>query len=65
MNSLMECSARARLCRQFAVHEPAYRAIWLAEAERWSDLADRETPGPRRGAGSQDERAGDWRPKPA
>jgi hypothetical protein len=42
MNNLMELSAKAALCRQLAVREPANSAIWLAEAERWSHLADDE-----------------------
>jgi hypothetical protein len=42
MNILMELSARAALCRQLAVREPGNSAVWLAEAERWSHLADDE-----------------------
>jgi hypothetical protein len=39
MNSRMEYGARAALCRELAVREPAHGAIWLAEAERWLQLA--------------------------
>ena len=36
MTSLLECNARAALCRQLARLEPASQSLWLAEAERWS-----------------------------
>jgi hypothetical protein len=39
MVSLLECNARAALCRRLAKLEPVSRGIWLAEAERWSRLA--------------------------
>lgn len=39
MASLLECNARAALCRRLAKLEPVSRDIWLAEAERWSRLA--------------------------
>jgi hypothetical protein len=39
MASLPECNARAALCRRLAKLEPSSRNIWLAEAERWSRLA--------------------------
>jgi hypothetical protein len=39
MASLLECNARAALCRRRAKLEPVSRDIWLAEAERWSRLA--------------------------
>jgi hypothetical protein len=39
MVSLLECNARATLCRRLAKLEPVSRDIWLAEAERWSRLA--------------------------
>jgi hypothetical protein len=39
MVSLVECNARAALCRRLAKLEPVGRDIWLAEAERWSRLA--------------------------
>jgi len=38
MTSLLECNARAAMCRHFARLEPDSRYIWLAEAERWSRL---------------------------
>ena len=34
-----ELSSRAALCRQLAKREPNNGALWLAEAERWSRLA--------------------------
>ncbi len=34
----LEFSARAALCRHFAMLEPDSRFIWLAEAERWARL---------------------------
>ena len=36
--SLLECNARAALCRQLARLEPDSKNLWLAEAERWSRL---------------------------
>ena len=38
MTSLLECNARAALCRQLARLEPDSKNLWLAEAERWSRL---------------------------
>ncbi len=38
MTSLLECNARAALCRHLAMLEPDSRYIWLAEAERWARL---------------------------
>jgi hypothetical protein len=38
MKNIVEIRARAALCRQLAIREPANRAHWLAEAERWSRL---------------------------
>ena len=38
MTSLLECNARAALCRQLARLEPDSKSLWLAEAERWSRL---------------------------
>jgi hypothetical protein len=43
MTNLLELRSRAALCRQFAEQEPASKAIWLAEAERWSRLAQDRT----------------------
>jgi hypothetical protein len=39
MIALAECNARAALCRRMSKLEPVSRYIWLAEAERWSRLA--------------------------
>jgi hypothetical protein len=39
MASLLEFNARAALCRRLAKLEPASSQVWLAEAERWSHLA--------------------------
>jgi hypothetical protein len=40
MRSLLECSARAALCRQLANLEPDSKNLWLAEADRWSRLRE-------------------------
>jgi hypothetical protein len=42
MMSHFELSSRAALCRQLAKREPNSRALWLAEAERWSRLAQND-----------------------
>jgi hypothetical protein len=39
MKNVMEFRAQARLCRQLAIREPKHGIYWLAEAERWSRLA--------------------------
>jgi hypothetical protein len=39
MISQLEFDSRAALCRQLAKREPAHRAFWIAEAERWSRLS--------------------------
>jgi hypothetical protein len=39
MKKVVEFRAQAKLCRQLAVCEPKNRIYWLAEAERWSRLA--------------------------
>jgi hypothetical protein len=44
MTSLLEIHARAALCRQLAKREPNSKSLWLAEAERWSHLAQDEMP---------------------
>jgi hypothetical protein len=36
--SQLEFSARVALCRQLANQEPANRALWMAEAEKWLRL---------------------------
>ncbi len=42
MKNGMEFRAQARLCRQLAIREPKNGIYWLAEAERWSRLAQDE-----------------------
>ena len=42
MTGLLEFNARAALCRQLAEVEPDSKNLWLAEAERWSRLAQDE-----------------------
>ena len=42
MKNVVEFRAQARLCRQLAIYEPKNRIYWLAEAERWSRLAQDE-----------------------
>jgi hypothetical protein len=42
MKNVVEFRAQARLCRQLAIYEPESRIYWLAEAERWSRLAQDE-----------------------
>jgi hypothetical protein len=42
MKNVMEFRAKAKLCRQLAICEPKNRIYWLAEAERWSRLAQDE-----------------------
>ena len=39
MAGLLEFTARAALCRRLAKREPASGHLWLAEAEKWSRLA--------------------------
>jgi hypothetical protein len=40
MKNVVELRARVALCRQLAVREPTNRGIWLAEAKKWSHLAE-------------------------
>lgn len=42
MKNLAEFRAQATLCRQLAICEPKNSSLWLAEAERWSRLAQKE-----------------------
>jgi hypothetical protein len=42
MKNVVEFRAQAKLCRQLAICEPMNRIYWLAEAERWSRLAQDE-----------------------
>ena len=42
MKNVVEFRAQAKLCRQLAMREPKNRIYWLAEAERWSRLAQDE-----------------------
>ena len=37
-----ELNSRAALCRELAQREPANRTFWIAEAENWSRLSQRE-----------------------
>ena len=39
MTRLIEYNARAALCRRLAKLEPVSKDLWLAEAERWTRLA--------------------------
>ncbi|HYW63952.1 MAG TPA: hypothetical protein VE865_12205 [Bradyrhizobium sp.] len=39
MTNRSEFGLRAALCRQLAMLEPANRALWLAEAQYWAQLA--------------------------
>src|SRR5258707_13177859 len=50
MTSRLELNSRAALCRQLAKREPATRTLWMAEAENWSLLVEREAS--RRGGGT-------------
>ncbi|MGO9359607.1 MAG: hypothetical protein ACLP1D_18395 [Xanthobacteraceae bacterium] len=36
MKQLVEMRSQAAQCRQLAIREPANRAYWLGEADRWS-----------------------------
>jgi hypothetical protein len=42
MKNIVEFRAQATLCRQLAMCEPKNSSHWLAEAERWSRLAQDE-----------------------
>lgn len=42
MKNIVEFRAQAKLCRQLAMWEPKNSSLWLAEAERWSRLAQDE-----------------------
>jgi len=42
MKKVLEYRTRAARCRQLSTLEPDNRARWLAEAERWSRLAQDE-----------------------
>ena len=42
MKNVVEFRAQTKLCRQFAMWEPKNSSLWLAEAERWSRLAQDE-----------------------
>ena len=41
MASQLELHSRAALCRQLAKREPANRVLWMAEAEAWARLSNR------------------------
>src|SRR4051812_47482106 len=40
MMSQVELNSRVALCRQFAGEDPSHQALWMAEARRWSRLAN-------------------------
>ena len=42
MKNVVEFRAQAKLCRHLAMFEPKNRIYWLAEADRWSRLAQDE-----------------------
>ena len=42
MKNIVEFRAQATLCRQLAMCEPKNSSHWLAEAEKWSRLAQDE-----------------------
>ena len=42
MKNVVKFRAQAKLCRQLAISESKNRIYWLAEAERWSRLAQDE-----------------------
>ena len=42
MKNIVEFRAQATLCRQLAMCEPKNSSHWLAEADRWSRLAQDE-----------------------
>ncbi len=42
MKNVVEFRAQASLCRQLAVCDPKNSDHWMAEAERWSRLAQEE-----------------------
>jgi hypothetical protein len=39
MTSQLEFASRAALCKQLAKREPANRALWMAEAGKWTRLS--------------------------
>ena len=41
MDDLLNCHAMELLCRQRALVDPKYSWKWLARAERWKNLGDR------------------------
>jgi hypothetical protein len=51
LSVIQEFDARAALCRRLAKLEPLNGQLWLAEAEKWSRLAQTEMRG---GGRSQD-----------
>jgi hypothetical protein len=40
-----ELNSRAALCRKLAQREPANRALWMAEAQNWSRLSEKNSHG--------------------
>lgn len=49
MKKIQEFDARAELCRRLAELEPLNKHLWLAEAERWSRVAQTKMPHGRHG----------------
>jgi hypothetical protein len=45
MTDQSELNSRAALCRKLAQREPANRTFWMAEAENWSRLSQRQLDG--------------------
>jgi hypothetical protein len=45
MASQLELHSRAALCRQLAKREPENRVLWMAEAESWTRLSNRNRHG--------------------
>ena len=42
MKAFKSCRAMEAMCRKYAKANPENRLDWLAEADKWKDLADHE-----------------------
>jgi len=42
MEELLRCRNMEAMCRQSALYDPERSWAWLANAEKWKDLADKE-----------------------
>jgi len=42
MEKLLRCRNMEAMCRQSALYDPERSWAWLANAEKWKDLADKE-----------------------